>query len=146
MGKGKQIEFIILPNGCKVCTSHARTKDGHVRIQRNGLKTYLHKLVYIQHYGDIPDGLVVRHKCDNPACFNINHLELGTHSDNVADRVARNRSAIGERNGRSKLKEEDVRFIRNATNISNSQLARMFGVDPKAIRNIKKFRTWKHVV
>jgi hypothetical protein len=39
--------------------------------------------------GPIPDGMVVRHKCDNPPCFRLSHLELGTVADNNADAVKR---------------------------------------------------------
>ena len=39
--------------------------------------------------GPIPDGMVVRHRCDNPPCFRLSHLELGTVADNNNDAAAR---------------------------------------------------------
>lgn len=45
-------------------------------------------------------GEVVRHSCDNPTCCNPRHLLDGTHTENVADRVARGRSARGPTHGR----------------------------------------------
>jgi hypothetical protein len=61
----------------------------------------------------IPKGQVVRHKCDNPPCVNPRHLELGTTRQNDDDRVARGRSATGDRNG-SRLYPE--RLVRGADN------------------------------
>lgn len=131
--------------GCELVVSHARTKDGHVRITVNGKSYYLHRLVYSDNYGEIPNDNVVRHKCDNPNCINPEHLELGTHADNVADRVERQRSAKGSQNGRAKLTEDNVRYIRNSEE-KNTHLAKRFNVDEKAIRQIKQNKTWKHVV
>lgn len=34
---------------------------------------------------------MVRHRCDNPPCWKLDHLVLGTASDNSADMVARGR-------------------------------------------------------
>ena len=50
-----------------------------------------HRLMWMQTYGPIPRGHVVMHLCDNPKCINIEHLQLGTQSDNMFDKVAKGR-------------------------------------------------------
>ncbi len=42
---------------------------------------------------DLPGNIVVRHKCDNPRCINIEHLDIGTALDNVRDCITRGRRA-----------------------------------------------------
>jgi hypothetical protein len=46
---------------------------------------------YIRIKGPIPDGVVLRHKCDNRQCMNPNHLEPGTLKDNTQYVMARGR-------------------------------------------------------
>lgn len=51
-----------------------------------------HRYVYEQTKGEIPEGKVIRHKCDNRLCLNPDHLEVGTPTDNMMDRQLRGRT------------------------------------------------------
>lgn len=53
----------------------------------------------------IDESLFVLHKCSNDKCVNPNHLKLGTHQDNMADRKAAGREAWGDKNGSRKYPE-----------------------------------------
>lgn len=74
----------------------AKLRHGYGSFYFKGRAHLAHRLAYILSNGEIEGGLHVRHKCDNPNCCNPNHLELGTHADNMHDRVKRGRSSISE--------------------------------------------------
>lgn len=95
-------------------------------------------------------GLVVRHRCDNPACINPNHLELGTHAQNMRDMKDRNRAAKGESNAAARLTEENVREIlstykRRSLEFGCLAFARKFGVCKKTITDVLDRKTWGHI-
>ena len=69
----------------------ARNPRGYGHLANRGRMAYTHRVVYEHHHGTAPAGMVVMHICDNPPCCNIDHLRLGTTSDNVRDCIAKGR-------------------------------------------------------
>jgi len=95
------------------------------------------------------DKLCVCHSCDNTLCVNPAHLWLGTHLQNMKDKVAKGRqnSHEGERNPNAKLTLEDSEEIRQlwATGkYKQSQIAKMFEVTPNLVSQIVTQKIWKN--
>ncbi len=64
---------------------------GIMSTRHNHAPAKAYRVSWYLHFGPIPEGMVIRHKCDNPACVNPSHLEIGSQKDNVQDTVARGR-------------------------------------------------------
>lgn len=92
---------------------------------------------------------LVRHKCDNRQCVNPNHLEHGSHQDNMDDKVKRSRQyrPLGKDSNFSKLKEEQVLEIRKLYNNGEStlNLSKKYGICQNTVRDIIKRKTWKYL-
>lgn len=58
-----------------------------------------HRIAWMISSGAWPGTMFVCHHCDNPSCVRVSHMFIGTLQDNVADMVAKQRHAFGERNG-----------------------------------------------
>ena len=119
------------------------------RVRVDGTLILIHRFIYSQIRGDIPDRMLVMHRCDNPKCINPKHLTLGTQGDNIRDRDRKGRSnrAVGARNFNTKLTEKDIPLIIEAVRLGRSmkKVGNEYGVSATAICAIVNRRTWKHV-
>lgn len=118
------------------------TNGGYGVINWQGKQTLIHRFVYSQFIGELPE--VVRHKCDNTRCWNYKHLEGGTQADNVRDMVERGRHLRGTSHGMAKLNDAAVLEIREAKQ-SAVQQAIKFDVALSLIHKIRRRENWKHV-
>jgi len=98
----------------------------------------VHRLAWEEAHGPIPKGMVVMHLCDNPPCYNVEHLRLGTQDENIRDMRLKGRSE-------SKLSTEDVLAILSSTNESAASLGRRYGVSDVLIIRIRRRRAWRHI-
>lgn len=108
----------------------------------------LHRVSAVLFLGfDIDSELFVLHRCDNPLCFNPDHLFLGTHEENMRDMVQKGRQAFqnGERGPQARLREVQVRRILLMLELGESQsvISRIFGVAQTTISWIHRGVTWK---
>lgn len=119
-------------------------RNGYARVRRAGARFLAHRLAYEDFRGPIPDGMYVCHRCDTPSCVNPDHLFLGTPADNVADMIAKGRKAPqGNEACNYKLTNSQVADIREryaSIVISQTKLAREYGVTPCQINNIVRGR------
>lgn len=112
----------------------AKTAKGYGRVGNRRA----HRVAYEEAFGPVPEGLCVRHRCDNPGCVNPEHLEVGTVADNNRDtRIrGRHRAPRGEAHGQAKLRTADVARIR-ASRETGATLARTYGVAQSTISEIR---------
>ena len=68
-----------------------KTEKGYGRLTIKKKHYRAHRLSYGFYVGDIPEGLLVCHHCDNPGCVNPSHLFIGTDMDNVHDMIKKGR-------------------------------------------------------
>lgn len=143
---------IVTNNGCREWTGD-KWPSGYGRISRYGKKIGTHRVSYGLHH-DIPESNwdrdlpeTVMHSCDNPACFNPDHLIAGTPKLNSLDMVnkGRNNPQGGESNNNAKLDESSVKFIRNST-LTVKELANKFNVTIWAIYRVKQGKDWTYVL
>jgi len=104
---------------------------------------YVHRISYRIFIGKIPNNLFVCHSCDNPACFNPEHLFLGTPKQNVEDMIKKGRAVYtkkGEYKGKRKYTNDDYKEMRlmKQKGFSVRDIRQTFSISPAQIFRILK--------
>lgn len=121
----------------------------YASIGYKGATMLVHRASYMAFKGEIPEGMLVLHSCDNRICINPDHLRIGNQTDNMRDRSERGRCASqrGSKHGRAKLNDGDVRQImqRISNNERDYQIAKHYSVTASNINSIRSGVSWNHI-
>ena len=125
-----------------------RRAQDRARLGLRGSAMAAHRVAWALTNGPIPDGLLIRHSCDNGLCVRPSHLLVGTQTDNMRDAIERDRFVCGEDHVHAKVTAADVRVIRSRYaegDISLKKLGSEFGIDATTVRGIVMRRKWRHI-
>lgn len=131
---------------CRLWTGPKHDAMGYARMFVDGRLQYVHRVAWELVNGPIPEGLVLLHSCDNPACIRAEHLSLGTQRDNVQDMLNKGRvDRRGDRANPAKLTWLQVREIRHlySEGATRAELSDQFGICRSQVSNIVNNRNWK---
>lgn len=111
-----------------------------------------HRFSYLLYKGDFDQKKIVCHTCDNPSCVNPHHLFVGTHSDNMIDKIKKGRAENppihkGEAQHLAKMNEDKIKEIRRlfANGESQTNLSKKYGLHTSTMYNICRNKSWKDV-
>jgi HNH endonuclease len=105
----------------------------------------LARVIYRNYHGiNIEKGKQINHKCNNSLCLNINHLYLGTQTENMRDRKLAGRTNLGKKINRKrgcflKLSQEDynkIKFLYHEEKWTQRPLAKLFGISQPMVKKI----------
>lgn len=109
-----------------------------------GRRHLAHRLAWIERNGNIPAGMYVCHRCDEPRCINPDHLFLGTQTDNMRDASRKGRVSHGEKNHNARLTATQALAIYNDSR-NEREIAKAYGVHFGHVNDIKRGRRWRRV-
>jgi hypothetical protein len=132
--------------GCWNWTGRVNDR-GYGAISAFRKQTKAHRVSWIVHFGPIPAGIHVLHRCDNRKCMNPRHLFLGSNAANMADKARKKRAWIPPsiRDFEPRLTASQVEYIRS-TDIAGTELARQFGLTATAIYHIRAGRSYRSLL
>lgn len=114
-------------SGCWIWDRGA-DKNGYGKVRDGGVDERTHRVAWRLWHGEIPVGIKVLHHCDNPPCFNPDHLFLGTSDDNIKDAAKKERM-------HKKLTFEQVQMIRGDSR-HPAEISASFGISERHVIDI----------
>ena len=119
---------------------------GYGQFHWRGRPDYAHRVSWEMCYGELPEGRMVCHRCDNRSCVRPDHLYLGDAGTNSADAVRRGRSRTqgvrGSAHANALLDEDAVLDIYSKAESQRAYMER-YGVARTTVSNIQRGVTWR---
>lgn len=135
-------------NDCWIWIGQRTKKGGYgrilIKLEYKKFKIYrAHRFIFEKVNGAIPDGVLVCHKCDNPACVRPSHLFLGTPKQNTDDMKRKLRHEFGEKHHSARLSTKEVSEIRKKCStgrFTQREVAREYGIGDS---HLSQILSWK---
>jgi len=137
------LEKVDKTENCWIWLAH-RNNKGYGVINISGVKL-AHRISWEIYVGNIPKGMVVMHKCDNPICVRPEHLGLGTQIDNLKDMYRKGRAALKERRTQSKLTMKiasKIRVAYKSGHFTQRRLAKVFHISQAIVCDVINNKRW----
>ena len=128
--------------------AHQMGKFPYGQVKLRDFLGFAHRVSWeITNRCEVPDGKLVLHRCDRPACVEPGHLFIGTDRDNAQDALSKGRWPIGEQSGRAKMTNSMALDAKRRilSGESSGSIARSLGVTTRAISLIKQGKNWRHL-
>lgn len=137
---------------CYILSHIQKTEDrdscwiwkGYIGNDGYGVSKYnrkAHRISYEIFKGEIPEKIFVCHTCDIKSCVAPHHLFLGTTQDNIIDMYKKGK-------GNFRLCHDSIMRIRELYgkgDISQREIAEMFGVSRRTISHVTTGRSWSYI-
>jgi hypothetical protein len=130
----------------------AAQRNGYGAIKHQKKVHSAHVVAWVLAHGNIPDGMIVTHSCDNRLCCRVHedHCRLGTPTSNVREMYARInvKKSRGELAYNATLTDDEVRFLLAAHELNGAgarSLSRIIGKSEKSTGDVIYRKSWTHI-
>ena len=124
---------------CSFTTDIVLDKDGYPRVKHNRRLWRLNRLMYTWVHGEIPEGKIIGHSCNNPSCINPNHLYLTTPAENSSHASRDGLYFTGHHNENIAKAEDDwerLHFLYNVQGLSQESIGTIYGIHQSRVSEL----------
>lgn len=140
-------QYVVSESGCWEW-SPGKFSGGYGRVNIGGKERRAHRAMWELVNGkDIPAGMVIAHKCDNPCCVNPEHLQLATQKWNSLDCANKGRLHVGVSKNSAKLDDQKIVeiFSLRKSGMTQREIGEVYGVHHTTILDVLLSKSWRHV-